>query len=450
MIRTLIRISLGLGLAAYAVAAQASGIALRQWSATGQGNAFAGGTAGAEDITSMAVNPAGITRHAGDHAAFNLSYIGPHLEFSDGSASTVLATPITGGDGGGDIGPDAVAPALYLSRQFSPDLFGGIAVIAPFGLATDYDDDWIGRYHGTESLVQTVEVNPVLAYKATPRLSLAGGLRVMYARGKLANAVDFGTLDALPVILGGFGGAFGGTPAGDDGFAEVDGDDFGLGYNLGLLYQLTEATRIGVAYRSRLLIDFEGDAEFDNGTVGGLISGASGLFVDTGFNAEFDFPETVSFGIHHEISPRWAVMAEAQWTRWSRVEELRVEFDNSLQPDNVITADWEDTWFFALGATYRHSPNLSFRFGVAYDQTPVPDRTRTPFVPDEDRTWVSVGLEYKVGAASHLSVGYTHFFVKDASLNLTTADPNNALRGNLSGEYEIRAEFLAVQYRSTF
>lgn len=433
----------GLVLALYATAAGASGFALREWSATAQGNAYAGATAGADDITFMAFNPAGLTRHPGTQGAVNFTYIAPYTKFSADSATTVIPSPITGTEGGDDGAPNVVFPTAYLSHQFSPKLFGGVSVTVPFGLSTKFDDDWVGRYHAIDTMVKAVDVNPVLAYRVTPKLSIGGGLRVMYAEGKLSNAVDFGTIDAVALS-----GAAGGTPTMDDGIAEVRGDDFGFGYNFGILYQLTPSTRIGAAYRSRVLTNLEGPSHFNNGAVGDAVGAAlGGAFVDTNISARIDFPETASFGIHHDISPKWSVMAEAAWTRWSRLKELRVKFDNPLQADEVIPADWKDTWFVALGTTYRHSQRLTARFGVAFDQTPTRNRTRTPRVPDEDRTWVSLGMQYAVSNTAFLDFGYTHLFIKETSIDLSTADPANTFRGNLSGHFDSGTDVFLLQYR---
>jgi long-chain fatty acid transport protein len=439
---------IGFVFTAYALAAQASGLATREWSGTAQGNSYAGATAGAEDVSFMAFNPAGLTRHRGDRSAITFSYIAPHTEFSTDSATTILTGPITGGNGGNDGAPNSILPALYFSREFSPRLFGGVSLTVPFGLSTEYDNGWVGRYHAIESVLKTIELSPVLAFKVTPRLSVGGGLRLMYADGVISNAVDFGTINA---VLDPCMPSCGGTPTMDDGFAEVEGDDFGWGYNFGFLYQLSDATRIGAAYRSRVLTNLEGRAHFSNGALGDAVGTAlGGAFVDTGISAEVDLPESVSMGIHHDLSPRWSIMAEAAWTRWSRFKELRVKFDNPLQADSVVPSDWENSWFVALGATYRPSRWLTARFGVAFDQSPTPNDTRTPRVPDEDRTWVSAGLQIALGKNTSLDIAYTHLFVKDASIDLSAAAPENTLRGNLSGSFDVGADIFLAQFKMEF
>lgn len=426
--------------------AGASGLALREFSAPGQGNAFAGATAAAEDISSMAFNPAALTRHPGESLAATVSLIVPRAEFNPAGATTILGGAVGGGNGGNDAAPDTVVPALYYARQLSAEWFAGVSVTVPYGLVTDYEHGWVGRYHALESDIRSINFNPVVAYKVTPYLSVAGGIQIAYTRGLMSNAIDFGTIDAVS-----FGGAFGGTPAASDGTSTAEGDDLALGFNLGLLFEPRRGTRIGLAYRSKLHNRLDGAASFNNGAVGDAIASATGAFVHTGMQAEIDLPETASVGIYHEVSERLAVMAEAAWTAWSRLRELRLTFDNAAQSDNVITSNWDDTWFLAVGATWRANDRWVLRTGVAYDQTPVGDTFRTPRVPDEDRIWFSLGASYKVAAGASLDIGYTRLFLDSAAIGLSaTADPNNAFRGNLSGHVDLSADILAIQYRMQF
>ncbi len=192
-----------------------------------------------------------------------------------------------------------------------------------------------------------------------------------------------------------------------------------------------------------------GPANFYNGTFGDSVSSASGLFKRTDVLATVNLPEVASVGIYHEVSDRLALMGEVAWTGWSRLQELRVQF-SSAQPDSVIPSKWKDSWFFAIGAHYKVSGNWLLRGGIAYDQSPVPDATRGPRVPDEDRRWVSIGARYQISPDSYFDFGYTRLIFDDASLQLSTGEPSNALRGNLSGRYKLSADILALQYRLAF
>ncbi|MFT5540334.1 MAG: long-chain fatty acid transport protein [Alphaproteobacteria bacterium] len=432
----------GLGAAMGApVEAQASGMALREFGANGLGTAYAGATAAADDVTFMAFNPAGITRQRGENLSANMTLILPKAEFSLQSSTTQAGGTIGGGNGGSNIGKEVYVPAFFYSREITPDLFAGISLTVPFGLATNYETDWAGRYHALETDIKVYNLNPVAAYRVNPQLSVAAGVQLVYARGVLSNAVDFGTIAA----------GFGGIATQEDGIATSEGDDVALGYNFGILYQIRPNTRIGAAYRSKLHTGLKGGAEFNNSPRGALVAGVTGQFVRSEVESEVNFPETASFGIHHQVNPRFAIMAEAAWTAWSRIEEFRIDFANAAQSDSVIASNWDDTWFVAIGATYQVNDKWNLRGGLAYDQSPVPAETRTPRVPDEDRTWFSIGARYAISSSSFVDIGYTHLFFDKATTQLSTAaDTNNQFRGNLSGSFDTSVDVLSAQVRVNF
>lgn len=429
-----------LALAASAGTAAASGFALKEQSASAQGNAFAGAAAGAEDVSAMFFNPAALARQSGSQAAAVLSFIAPQADFEKGRASTAAGTPIAGGADPGDAAEDALVPALYLGWAATDDLRLGLGVNAPFGLETRYPRDWIGRYHAVHSRLKTVNINPALAWRVSDRISLGAGFQAQWAWAELTNAVDLGTIGAAAGVPGALPGA-------QDGFADLEGDDWGYGWNAGVLLEPAEGTRLGVSYRSRIEHTLEGDVDFtlDPAGVGAALRAGAGLFRNTDAKADLTTPEAWAFGIHHEITPRFAVMAEADFTRWSRFEELRIEFDNPAQPDSVTEEDWRDTWFYALGATFRPAEAWTLRAGVAHDETPVPDRTRTPRIPDGDRTWLSLGVGWRPAAPLSFDAAYTHIWVDDAELDLRTTGIGNASRGNLSGSYDNAIDIATVQ-----
>ena len=425
--------------------AWASGFFIREQSSTAQGNAFAGATAGAEDISYMFFNPAGLTYHEDSEAMNVVSYIIPNSRAKGAEATTATGDQIEGGTNSGDIGEDALVPALYAMWAATPELRFGLGINAPFGLVTDNEDDFVGRYHGTRSELESININPTVAYRALDWLSLGAGLQVQYVETQLKNAIDFGTI----------GQGVGGTPGSlaDDGAANLRGDDIAFGYNFGIMIDTWEGARVGLAYRSEIDHDIDGNVDFDLSAVGQTVSNLTGQFVSTGANADFTSPDMASIGIHQEIGEEWAVMAELAWTDWSDFNELRIEFDNANQQDNVTVEEWDDTLFVAIGATYKPKAveGLALRLGFAYDQTPIPDDTRTPRIPGNDRYWISIGAGYKPFDWAELTLSYTHIFLQDGNVNLTIADdPNNQFRGNLKASYEQHIDIFTLSGRIIF
>jgi long-chain fatty acid transport protein len=304
--------------------------------------------------------------------------------------------------------------------------------------------------------VRTININPAVAYKLNNHLSIGAGVSAQYVDAELTNAIDFGSIAFAQT-----GGAFG-TPQGSDGKVELTADDWSYGWNIGLLYEFSENTRVGLSYRSDIDYTVEGDADF---FVPSVITGVplidagiAAQFASTEAEADITLPGSASLSGYHRINPQWAVMADITWTNWSEFDELRVEFDPNLfgltLSDNVTTHDWDDSWRYSAGAVYNHNENLAFRLGVAYDETPIPDEEhRTPRVPGEDRVWTAIGLGYAFNDSVSIDWGYVHLFVDDADINRQAGtDPNGEdfFRGSLVGEFEHSVDIISAQIAITF
>lgn len=412
---------------------QGAGFALIEQSASGMGNAFAGGAASAEDASTVYYNPAGMANLRSNQLLFAGHTILPQIKFSDGGSVLADGQPLTG-DKTQDGGSDELVPNVYYVHGITPDLKFGLAINVPFGLAVKYDDNWIGRYHAVDSELKTVNINPSLAYQATEKLSLGVGVSVQTVDVKLSSAIDFGSL-----VL---------EPQQHDGFVSIKGDNhnnLSYGWNAGLLYEFTDATRVGLAYRSAIDHKIRGDADF---TVPGDVSGItdSGLFVDSKASADVTFPQTLSLSAFHKYNDALAVMADITWTGWSAFDELRVKYDNSQQPDSVTTEDWKDAYRYALGVNYRMHPQWLLRTGIAYDETPVPNaQRRTPRIPDNNRTWFSLGLGYQANQSISVDFGYSHLWVQNADIHNEFETDVPQLKSTLNGSYKGSVDILSLQ-----
>lgn len=431
------------GLAARPDAASASAFFVREQSATALGNAFAGATAGADDVTYMFYNGAALGRQEGSQAASVASLIVSRAKFGDGAAGTVTGVPIGGGEGGRNGGELSMVPALYALWDAAGDAgtLGnvrlGLAINAPFGFETEYEEGWIGRYHAVQSRLRSISLNPVLSLEPVRGVTVAAGLQAERIEARLTNAVDYGTLGALF-------GVPGAQPTRQDGFSKLVGDDWGFGWTAGLLLEPWEGTRLGVAYRSAVRHEIEGDARLRPDDAG--IATALGVPAGTtAAKARLTTPEVVSVGVHHALDEAWAVMAEATWTRWSRMRLLRVTFDDGVLPDDVTEEDWRDTWFFAAGVTFRPSEAWTLRTGFGYDQSPARNATRTPRTPVNSGFLLGLGASYQPLPALGLAVGYNHWFIESAPIDLRADGPGNSGRGNLSGSSRNAVDTLSVQ-----
>lgn len=435
-------IALGATLAALSPAAGASGFAIIEQGVSGLGNAYAGAAAAADDPATVYFNPAGLTRLDGTQFQAAAHVIRPRADFSNGRSAlspSVGGAPLAGGDDDG--GTVVAVPNLYLTHRINDRWSAGIGVNAPFGLETRYDDNWVGRYHAIESELRTINVNPSIAFKPSERLSLGLGVSAQYIDARLTNALD------TPTLCGGFAlpACAAPGPTGADGHVEVEGEDWSYGWNVGVLYEPTRTTRIGVAYRSSVKHTLEGDADF-SGIPAALASGRQ-LFVDSDAKASIDLPETVSISSWQRISPKWAMMGDLSWTHWRRFDELRVEFDQGTTPDSVQPEDWENTWRVALGVNYYLDERWTLRFGAAYDESPIPSSSkRTPRIPGNNRTWLSLGASFRGAENLMFDVGYAHLFVDDTSI----AAVDQLTGHRLDGEYDNSVDILSAQARWVF
>ncbi len=444
-----------------------AGFALIEQGVKGLGNAYAGAAAVAEDPSTVYFNPAGMTRLQGQQAQAAVHVILPSAKFDKESATNALGTPLSGRDGG-DGGVTGVAPNFYYTLNTDEGWAFGLGINAPFGLSTDYDRTWVGRYHAVESEVITININPSVAYKVNKNLSVGAGVSVQYIDATLSSMVDYGLFainaatdptdplfGTLNPIIGSIVPNISNTQA--DIFSEVTADDWSYGYNLGALYEFTENTRIGVAYRSKIQHDLEGDVEFEIPTTflasqSAVLAGVAGnVFKNQDASGGIDLPASAALSAYHRINPQWALLADVMWTEWSSFDKLDIQFEGTLASrPSVTTENWEDNWRYSVGATFNPTEALTLRSGIAYDETAISSATdRTPRVPDAARFWVALGAGYQVNSFS-FDVAYAHLFVDDAKVHKTTADPENVGRGNLVGSYENSVDIASIEVTYRF
>lgn len=415
----------------------AAGFQVREQSAKTLANAQSNAAAGAEDASFMAYNPAAIGNIDDSQVVGGVAYIDASFELNNAEASNFGFDYDRGGSRQG--GETALVPSFAAKTQLNDRFDLGLAIYSPYGLSTNYDREWVGRYHGIETELKTVDVQPTLNYRASDRLSLAVGLRAEYADATLSNAVDLG--------------AQAGQPGAHDGHGEVTGDDWGYGYTLGALFQITEQTRLGISYRSEIDLALEGEARFSatDATSQAVLNGAqaAGTLTNGGGRAQLTTPANMNLGVYHKLTDRLALTANAEWTEWSSFDELLVEFDDNT-PDSITEENWGDTWAFSVGANYAVNEQWLLRAGLGYDPTPIPgSEYRTPRVPDADRKWTTIGATWMPTPELGITAGYMRVFGSDVEMSQETSRPENTSRGYLSGTYEVSADVLAlsVDYR---
>ncbi len=451
--RSLVSLAVSCALAAFPGFAQASGFALIEQNASGLGNAYAGAAAAAEDASTIYFNPAGLTRLPGRQLVGALHVIMPSADFSNRASTSAVST--TAGAGpfalngtGGNGGETAYVPNFYLSWQVDPKLFLGVGVNAPFGMMTDYDANWMGRFHALKSAIETVNINPTVAYKVNDSFSFGVGLNWQRIEAELNKGINYSFLASA--------GGVPGVAANTEGSNSIQGNDSAWGFNFGFTFNPAPETTLGFSYRSAINYTLGGTVQYYgrpaaiNGLLG--LAAVSNQAGDGAVSADVKMPASYSFAAKHRAG-NWEFMADATRTEWSSIQALNIVRSNGFLLESTPFY-WQDTWRFGVGANYRYNSQWMVRTGVALDETPTQDAYRTPRVPDQDRTWLSIGAQYRVSPQGVIDFGYAHLFVKDAAINMNGTPALTAAqtagRGALVGSFENQVDILSIQYRHNF
>jgi long-chain fatty acid transport protein len=443
-----------------------SAFGLQTQNASGLGHAYAGGAAAAEDVSTIFYNPAGLVRLQKTEAVMSANLICPSAKFQDNASKPALYQPL--GGTGGEAGGCAGVPNLYVGVPFTDKWSFGLGINAPFGLETEYDSDWLGRF---QAKLETINVNPALSWEPTKNFTIGAGVSWQKLKAEITRNADYAALFAAQVpglVLGGkvspadaptlVGSAYGLQSA-----VKITGDDDSWGWNAGVLWQVTPQTRIGAAYRSPIKYTASGTIEFTNPTAANLgplpptlapygaaiVSGlnANPALANGPISASIKMPETANLSIYSELNKEWDVMADLQYTGWSSIQQFQVVRDTGAVVGGY-TWNFRNTWRVSAGVNYHYSEKLIFRGGVAYDQTPTNDTDRTPGLPDNNRTWLAAGVHYHFTDQWQVDLAYAHEFLQSPTIDQNGG--NAALNGVIDGSVKEQVNIVGAQVKYVF
>ncbi len=454
---------LAVSIASATTVSQAGSFGLIDHSASGQGSAYAGAAALGEDASTIYFNPAGMTRLSGQQIIVAGHIISPNADFTNNGSTTFAGTPLQGADS--PTGDPAFVPNFYYSAELPNEIYVGVGVNVPFGLSTEYDDGWVGRYHALRSEITSINVNPSIAWKATDKVSVGFGISIQYMELELTNNID--SMAACLNLETGFGVP--GSPcaaytvpgnAAQDSSTKLDGDSTELGWNTGILIELSDRGRMGLAYRSAIKHNVSGNAAYvlDANGLQQLAAGLSSpppagsgfnILQDTTLEATAELPETFSFSFVGDINPKWTALFDWTWTGWSALDTITITQAGGI-PGREPTLDlaYKNTNRFSIGVNYKPNNKWIYRGGLALDETPIRSpETTSARIPGNDRTWLSLGLGYAPAASWSFDVGYSHLFLSDTQINNTGSTTSGA---TLIGTYESSVDILSAQVNFNF
>ncbi|MGH6726386.1 MAG: OmpP1/FadL family transporter [Pseudolabrys sp.] len=411
--------------------ANAGGFAVREQSSVGQGSSYAGVAAGGS-LSSMFWNPATMTQVPGLQSESVLTGIIPYSANTVGAGSTLSAVGL---GGTGDTGNDALVPSSYYSWQVNPQTWLGLSINAPFGLSVSFPDGWAGRNYSGDTSLKTYNFTPSVAYKINDMISVGVGVQIQYAKADLATGLPIDANVNFPGLLN---------------VASIEGHGWGYGFTAGVTLTPTPTTTIGLGYRSAI-----------NQKINGTFTLPPGALFSPPFSTPGDvsttinLPDVVSLGLRQKLSPQWTVMATGEWSNWSRIGTSTL-FQPNGQPATILAGlgggavvlpfQYQDGWFFSLGAEYQWTTNLAVRGGVGFERSPITDDVRTPRLPDNDRTWLSVGASYKYNKKMTFDFAYSHLFVKDTSISIAPGTDNPWYNGLITynGTVDSHVDIISV------
>lgn len=410
------------------VAVFAGGMAVTMQNGAHLGNAFSGG-ASAEDASTVFFNPAGLMWLDHPESLVTFTYLTSSGGFTNNGSTTAGVIPTSGADGGTAIA-NALVPTFYAAYPFSDKIAFGFGLSVPYGLGTDYDAGWVGRYHALKTELQTVNLNPAIAWRPTENVAVGFGFDWQRANATITNAVDFG-------LVGFANGVPGLLPGGADGGLRVKASDNTQGFNLGVLFNVAGSGRLGVHYRSRMAHVLEGSATFS-----GVPAPFAPLFPNQDVTAPLTLPERLSVSFYYYLTPTLALMADWSWWKWSRFQTLAIDFANPATPDAAIPQNWNNASIYSAGVRWAQSQTLTLRAGLALNESPVSSAAeRSPRIPDSDRVWICAGASWRFADNLRGDLGLAHLSFKD-STTLNDDGLGHVLRGNFSiGVTIVSAQF---------
>lgn len=375
--------------AAFASTAHAAGFMLTEQSAGSLGRAYAGAGVDGTDLSGVYYNPATMVLHKGTAIQMGFVGIGLNLDYvgEDANGNEVTAN--------GRNKSQAI-PHGYFIHQINDKAWFGLAMTVPFGMGTEYDDDWAGSEHGISATILTFDLNPNFAFKLSDKFSVGFGASIQYAQAdlKIRKGVD----------------QFPGVTA----ESEIDADSIAWGWNVGMMWSPLKNVRVGLSYRSQIKHDAEGDFSLDRPQVAGVNKDPSelgpygALFTDYDGYATVTAPAWAMASVAWDVNDLVSLYGTFRWTDWSSFDELKITTNDSRVGGNIQN-NWRDTYLGSLGMDLRLTNWWTLRGGIAYESSPIANpQTRTAIIPDADRWWFAIGSSFKWSDNFQTDISFAH------------------------------------------
>ncbi len=394
----------------------------------------------ADDLSAIYHNPAGLTQLQGTQAYFGLAGISPD--------ATYTRAEFEPQDNEDDLIP---VPLLAVSTDFggrTENFVAAFAVNAPFGLRNEYDAAGPQRYINTKIGLTTMYIGPYVAWQASPRFSIGGGLQYVYATAEIKQKINYGgalyamALQQAPQMAD---PSLNENPAYDGDLDIDDATASTFAGNLGILVKPTDNFQIGLSWRSGVDLEIEGDVSLEIPQAVTMLSGGVMQSLEAEGSTTVSLPQIVGVGVSYQPIDQLTVISDFNWINWSVYEDLDFDFEpnTSYFPDKENPRDWDDTMVFRLGVEYWLTEKYALRAGYIYDQTPIPDKSHGPELPTSTRNSLTLGFGCRWEKLS-IDLAYAHLFIDDRTVEESVRDPEPL------GEYESSGDIFGISVGYAF
>jgi long-chain fatty acid transport protein len=372
---------------------QAGGLWITEYGQPSMGRAGAGDAAGTDDATTALFNPAAMSRLQKSELTVTAGVAIADIKFEVEQGSLINGNKDSGSAGG----PGPIASAFYV-HPINDRWTLGVAAVGLTGSVLDYNDDWAGRFQSQDVSLLVAGVVPGVSYRVNEKLSLGFSLPVMYSALEMNIAIpNF----QEPVL-------------GEEGKAEIDGDDVQVAGTASFLYEFSEQTRIGGRYTSKFEFEYDGDIK------------ASRLGAELAATTEMTLAAIARVGLSHDINETWSAYATVGWDNWSQLGDVLLTAGTR---GVALPSGWEDTYHYSIGADYRLDERWTLRAGTAYDSSPVDAKERTADLPVDEQWRFAFGADYRRDSGMLVSTSLVYADYGDSKIDSSKRTPLIGYKG---------------------
>lgn len=425
--------------------AEAGSFQLPTDNAAGWARANAGGSLFANDPTAVYNNPAAMAFFTAPVLQATVTGIRPSAQFQ-GEFRDQQGNPVSGNNPNG-FGKFIPFPNMAFATPVNDRLTLGGSITVPYGLVSEYNPTWQGRYFGTKTSLQSIAMSFSAGFKVNDQFSIGAGLVGQRTKAQLNTMLDpYGSAAAL------FGAPILGAPQSGDVQLNVTlKKQFAFGYFVGFEYKPTSQDSIGLSFHSRINQTLGGHYAMYGSAAGkALIALAPQVFPNAGLpalnpngdsaNATLNTPAFASLDWLHMFNDRFTLAASVKWTGWSNFQNLVLTSHG--QPLVGLPQKYKNSWQYSVGGDYKLNDQWTLRAGVGYDETPTNIVSRDPRIPDGSRRLLGFGVGYQASDHMTVDLGYQHQFVSDTPVKLT--NPVALGAGTMQGKFKDHGDVISL------